>query len=132
MQAGDRAWATTLVWGRNRPSEGPATDAAALESALDLGRLGVTMVRAEIATKTGHDLGLDTAMEDTTFTVGSLSVAHVHPLPAVGAVEPGLGVRGSLAIVDDDLEARYGTRTPLGVMAYLQLQPPRMRGHGGH
>lgn len=32
-----------------------------------------------------------------------------------------------MAVIDEDLESRYGTQYPLGVMPYVQLQPEIMR-----
>jgi hypothetical protein len=118
-------WMTTAAWGRNVPDHGPATDALLVESAVDLDRLGVTFARAEYVVKTGHDFGLADAMAEETFPVGAFSLGHVQPLPAVSGVEAGIGVRGSLDVVGDDLAMRYGTHTPYGVMAYVQVQPAK-------
>lgn len=119
-----RSFTATAAFGHNQASEGPVTHAAVAEAALDLARHGTTFVRAEYALKDGRDFGL--AMEDATFDLGQLSVGHVHPIAQVGGVQTALGVRGSIGLVDQELEARYGTRTPLGVMAFVQLVPAAM------
>jgi len=118
---------STLAWGRNTPSSGPATDSVLAETVLDLGHLGATFARAEYVRKTGHDLALDPAMEDTTFDVGMLSLGHTHPILREGGLETALGIRGSAGMIDADLEGRYGTRYPLGVMAFVEIQPQVMR-----
>jgi hypothetical protein len=64
--------------------------------------------------------------QDATFMVSSLVLGHVHALPHFASVEPALGVRVSANVVDAALESRYGTRVPLGVMAYLRLAPMKM------
>ena len=46
--------------------------------------------------------------------MSSAAVGHVHALP------------GIQALVDQRLESRYGTRFPLGVMAYVRLAPGPM------
>lgn len=124
---GRRLWTSTLAWGRNTPTEGPATDSLLAETVLDLHHLGATFVRAEYVAKTGHDLALDPALDDAKFGVGMLSLGHTHPVLREGGFETALGVRGSAGIIDDDLQSRYGTRFPLGVMAYVQLQPQIMQ-----
>ena len=119
-----QGWMATAAWGRNVPEHGPATDSLLVESALELIDLGTTFARAEYVVKTGHDFGL--AMEEAELPLANLSIGHVHPVRTIAGVETGLGARASLGIVDDDLEARYGTRTPYGAMIYLQVQPTPM------
>lgn len=126
--AADGSWTSTIAWGRNIPSEGPATDSVIAESAVDLGHLGTTFGRLEYVMKTGHDFDMPTTMAELELPVGSASLGHTHPIVRVGDAEAALGIRGSIAVVNDDLVDRYGTRTPLGVMAYVQLQPAAM-GH---
>jgi hypothetical protein len=120
-------WTSTLGWGRNTPSSGPATDAVLAESVLDLDRLGATFARAEYVRKSGRDLALDPAMEDEVFGIATVSLGHTHPVLREGGLETALGVRGSAGVIDAELEPRYGTRFPLGVMAYVQIQPQAMQ-----
>jgi hypothetical protein len=120
---GGRSWATTAVLGINQHTEGDTTHGALLETSLDLGRLGITFARLEQLAKGAEDFGMP---QDATFMVGSLVVGHVHALPRLASIEPALGVRVSANLVDEDLESRYGTRFPLGVMAYLRLAPMKM------
>ncbi len=124
-------WTSTLGWGRNTPSSGPATDAVFAESMHDLDRLGSTYARAEYVVKTGHDLALDPAMEDETFRIAMLSIGYAYPVLREGGLEASLGVRGSAGAFEAELERRYGTRFPLGVMAYVQIQPQRMQHRPG-
>jgi hypothetical protein len=123
---GRATWTSALVWGHNVPSEGPATGSLVAETALAHPRLGTTFARVELVEKTGHDFDLE-MLEDEILPVGSLALGHVHPLPALGPLEPGLGLRGAVGLVDADLAAaRYGRRTVWGGMLYLQLQPARL------
>ncbi len=121
-----RYWTSTAAVGVNSPSEGPATPAVLAESALDLGHLGVTFVRAEYLVKTGHDFDFPEPMSHVELPIAALSLGHVHPIAEVAGTETALGIRGSVAYVPDELEARYGNRAPLGVMGYVQIQPTLM------
>lgn len=123
----ERRLLATAAWGRNTPSKGPATDGVLAEAALDLAQLGTTFLRAEYVVKTGKELALDPAMDDQAFRSGVFSLGHTHPILHAGGVETSLGLRGNVAVIDSDLEAKYGTRFPLGVMAYVQLQPEAMK-----
>jgi hypothetical protein len=118
-----RSWATTAVLGINQHPDGDPTYGALVESSLDLGHLGITFARLEQLAKGAEDFGMP---QDATFTLSSLVLGHVHPLPHFASVEPALGVRVSANLVDAALESRYGTRFPLGVMAYLRLAPMKM------
>jgi hypothetical protein len=120
------SWTSTVTWGRNMPSNGPATNSALAETAVDLSHLGTTFGRVEYVVKTGHDFELPAMMTDVTLPLGEVSLGHVHPVARVGDAEAAIGVLGSIAVVDDQLVDRYGTRTPLGVMAYVQLMPAAM------
>jgi hypothetical protein len=118
-----RSWATTAALGINQPQDGDLTHAALVETSLDLHRLGVTFLRLEHLRKGAEDFGLVT---DATFAISSAVIGHLHALPNVASIEPALGVRVSVNLVDDALESRYGTRVPFGAMAYLRLAPAKM------
>jgi hypothetical protein len=122
-------WATSLVWGRNDPDDDEATDSVLLESALDLGKLGVTFGRAEYVVKTGHEFAFPEAMEDVRLPIGSFVLGHLHNFDEIASMVPGIGVRGSINVIADDLEPRYGTKLPFGVMVYLRLAPGPMKRH---
>lgn len=121
---GGRSFTSTVVIGHNDPSAGPVTHGLLAETALDLRRYGTTFARAEYVLKAGEDFELP--MEEATLPLGQISIGHVHPITQLGDVETALGVRGSVGIVDEQLENRYGTRAPLGVMAFVQLVPATM------
>lgn len=121
-----RSWATTAIWGRNMPSSGDASDSLLLESALDLGKWGVTFARAELVMKQGHDFGLMGDLEEEFLPVASFALGHLHNFTAVASFVPGIGIRGSLNVVDSELESRYGTRVPLGIMVFVHVAPAAM------
>ena len=121
-----RHWTSTAAFGFNMPSEGITTRAFLAESALDLGHLGTTFVRAEYLIKSGEEFDFPEPMADVDLPITAVALGHVHPVAEVAGTETALGIRGSVAYAPAELEARYGTRTPVGVMAYLQIQPTMM------
>jgi hypothetical protein len=118
--------ATTLVFGQNIPSEGPATPAFLLESTWSPNPRHSVFGRAEYVRKTGHDLVLPEELEHTAFSTGMLGLGYVVHLDPVASLVPGVGVRGSLGLVEAALEPFYGTRLPLGAMVFMQLRPAPM------
>lgn len=67
------------------------------------------------------------APRDRLFGVGSVALGLGYAFPAVLDVVASLGVRGSLALVGDDLRATYGGGVQYGGVAYLQIRPAEMR-----
>lgn len=120
-----------VVWGRNIPSEGVATDAVLAEAAAEFGAPGTVFTRAELAVKTGHDLALPEEMEEETFPVGSLVAGYLYDFDPMAGITPGIGVRGSVNVIEDELASFYGTNTPLGIMVFARLEPKAMDS-GGH
>ncbi|HKE16410.1 MAG TPA: hypothetical protein VKB80_16170 [Kofleriaceae bacterium] len=124
--------ATTAVWGHNIPSDGDATDAGLLESTAELGAAGTVFGRAEVVVKAGHDLALAPEMAEDTFAVGSLVLGYLHDFGAVGGLVPGIGARGALNLIGDDLAAVYGTHVPVGAMVFVRIEPAAMEHGDGH
>jgi hypothetical protein len=124
-------WATTAVFGRNVEGEHGGSNAALLETNLDLDGLNVVFGRVEYVQKTGHDLVLPEALEEERFGVASLSLGYLRNLGPLGPVLPGVGVRAAVNLVPAGLEPTYGSRTPVGGMIYLRLASAPMQ-HGGH
>jgi hypothetical protein len=117
------SWDTTLAWGRNDHDPGPTDDGGLLETSVDLGSWGVTFLRGELVRKRGDDFGLEGGAAETALPVGSLVGGHVHPVLSLAGLEGRIGACGAVNFVGDDLESRYGTRTPVGFMIYLQVLP---------
>ena len=126
---GDHAVGATLAVGRNLPSTGPSTSAALVEGTLAAGAGITTFARTELLTKTGADLALAAANAERTFGMMAVSLGAVYELPEVSGVVVGLGARGTINIIGTDLEATYGTRTPLGAFVYVELHPSAMEMH---
>lgn len=116
--------------GRNDPSMGPSTTAGLGEAAWMLRSEHTIFTRAELLSKTGHDLALPPAMADDTFGMASFSLGYVYDASWLGDVVPGVGVVATVDAIGADLEPFYGTRTPWGGMVFVRLRPPEMNMHG--
>jgi hypothetical protein len=127
---GDANWATTAVLGQNRPEEDPATLSLLVESSLWMGP-NVFFGRAEFVEKTAHDFALEALPGTTPLPVSSFVLGYARRFGPFLGVAPALGVRGSVGVVGEALEALYGTPLPLGGMVYLWVSPRQMP-HAGH
>jgi hypothetical protein len=96
-----------------------------VESEADLGR-DIVFGRIEFAQKTGRDLVLPDEYERRHFHLGSVSLGYARELEAIGSLNLGFGVVGSLDVIGDDLAPYYGTRLPVGGMVFVRLRPARM------
>jgi hypothetical protein len=121
--------AVLLAWGRNvTPGHGHG-DSVLGEGTIDLDGHHVLFGRAEYVEKTAHDLAVAPGSDDVRFAVGQLGLGYLYRLGPLLGVVPGLGATGAIGLLDADLRPAYGTRTPLGGMIFLALQPPPLGGH---
>jgi hypothetical protein len=117
--------ATTLAWGRNVEEHIPVpTDSVILESTLDPTNPLLVYGRLSRDVKTAEDLVVDGFDDDETFDLYTASAGLALLFPIGDHVETGFGVRGNVSLLPNDLEPIYGTRTPAGLFAYVQLRPP--------
>jgi hypothetical protein len=119
------------VFGRNMPAVDGATNSVGVESTLDWGPSSL-LARAEFIHKTGHDLALGAAEEDTVFPVGALAAGYVWSFGPFAGVSPGIGVRGAINFVPAGLQPFYGTPTAVGGMVFIRLRPAEMSHGSGH
>src|SRR5205807_8168913 len=112
-------------WGRNF-EHGSAQDSALIEALLDLDGKNVPFARLEWVQKTGADLVVADRPQQR-FDVWQASLGVVHRFAALGPVVPSLGARLNVGLVPAALQAEYGSRTPLGALIFVALQPPRMK-----
>ncbi len=116
-------WATTFAYGRNIGDHAGNTNAFLLETNLDLDGTNVLFGRAEIVEKTDHDLVLGDELHGSTFTVTSLALGFLRKLGQWHGVEAGIGVRGAIHALPGRLERFYGSRYPVGGMAFARIAP---------
>jgi hypothetical protein len=129
-----RSWSATAVWGRNDPSEGPATDALLAEGVVEVDPMHTVFGRFEALRKSGRDLALDPTLDDETFGIASLSLGYIYNFTRMQGQDIGLGLRLTANFLDADLEDAYGGRVVFGVMLFLRLRPTGSteEGAGGH
>jgi len=123
-------WATTAVFGHNEFSSEPTTNAALLESNLEIDR-NTIFGRVELVQRTGHDLVLAPPDAETVFSAGVLEFGYVRDLPPLGPISLGIGAVGAAYLLPAGLQPYYGTRVPLSGMVFLRLRPAEAV-HSGH
>ena len=116
-------WSATALWGRNDPSEGPATDAYLGEANVEIDRVHAVFGRVEHVRKSGHDLALGSALEAETFGVLSLSVGYLFTFTRLQDQEIALGLRVTANLLEPDLEEFYGDPVEWGFVLFLRLRP---------
>jgi hypothetical protein len=113
--AGGRSWSATIAWGHKNPSEGPATDAFALEATFAPAQDWQVFTRAEwIETP---ELGED---HHDVHEVGKLSLGLLREFPITQHVRLGLGALYSLNEIDAELRPSYGG-SPHGAMVFVRF-----------
>jgi hypothetical protein len=130
-------WASALVYGANqrRPHGGPAGDwehSVILESNLQLDAANTVFGRVEYVRKAGDDLALPAPLTEQEFDVGALSFGYVRELARFGGATAGVGARGAINFVPEDLEGEYGSRTPMGLALFVRVRPALLEGVGPH
>ncbi|MFL5460498.1 MAG: hypothetical protein ACJ8AY_07405, partial [Gemmatimonadales bacterium] len=128
-------WASALVYGANqrRPHGGSAGDwehSVILESNLQLDAANTVFGRLEYVRKAGDELALPVALTEQTFDVGALSFGYVREWARFGGATLGVGARGAINFVPEDLEGEYGSRTPVGVAVFVRVRPALLEGAG--
>jgi hypothetical protein len=125
-------WATTFVYGWDRVEGEEGSHSALLESEALLDQHNTVFGRFELVQKSAHHLNVFTVPHDHRFNVSAASVGYIRELARGAGVTVGLGARGTVNILSRELEASYGSRTPLGAMVFLRVRPHHSDGHEGH
>jgi len=124
-QRGEGAWSTALIWGANVPTAtGKALHSVLFETNLDLDSKNTIFGRAEYSARTAEELDLVGSIDDE-IAVGRVGVGVARRVAVISGLTGWLGLRGSVALLPGQLEVFYGSRSPLGFTAYLQVRPPR-------
>jgi len=119
--AGSGEWSTALVYGADLPAgAGHPLNSLLVETSLELGRNAV-FERAEYVRRTAADLALVGSVSRE-LNIGNVSAGYARELCGRG-VSCALGVLGTLYLVPAELELFYGSRMPVGILAYLELRP---------
>ena len=119
--AGSGEWSAALVYGADLPAAaGHPLNSLLVATSLELGRNAV-FGRAEYVRRTAADLALVGSVSRE-LNIGDVSAGYARELCGRG-VSCALGVLGTLYLVPAELALFYGSRTPVGILAYLELRP---------
>jgi hypothetical protein len=77
-------------------------------------------------------LALPAPLTEQEFDVGALSFGYVRELARFGGATAGIGARGAINFVPEDLKGEYGSRTPLGLAVFVRVRPELLEGVGPH
>ncbi len=122
-------WSSSLILGANKHGgESRWTVAALVESEAILNRRNTLFGRAEFVQKSTEDLVLPTTGPNAVpagevFNVGAVSLGYIRELGRGLGGTLGLGLRGTVSLVQGELEPFYGSRTPLGAFVFLRFRP---------
>jgi hypothetical protein len=130
-------WATSFVLGANRHGDGEHgwTRALLAETELIADRRNTFFGRVERVEKNGEELQLPGFTDHDLFNVTALNLGYIRELAGARGMTLGLGARGNVGFVPEEMEAAYGSRTPAGFAVFLRLRPVLNRGAtggGGH
>jgi len=124
------SWSTTFVYGADLPAgAGHPLNTLLLESTLELDDADAVYARAEYVRRTAADLALVGSVSRE-LDIGAVSLGYERGLWRSALVATGLGARGTVNFVLEELRLFYGSRTPVGLMAYLQVRPNTDRRKG--
>ncbi len=130
-----RNWASTLAWGWKHDG-GRATSFGLAETGYDLSTRDTVYGRAELGTKTPHDLSIHGLTDP--LGMGKLQAGYQRDLGAWRGWETALGTSLSASVPSAFLAPRYGARVTWGGAVFLQLlTAPMAMGapldpHAGH
>lgn len=132
----DGQWASTFIWGANKPSTAPGrSHSFLLESEAILDRSNTLFGRTELVQKSAEDLVLDTPTltkggvllpgfpRTQEFNVETAQLGYIREVARTHWATIGLGAAGTLNFVPAPLEPYYGSRAPVGIFVFLRLRP---------
>lgn len=114
------SWQTTFAWGRNAPSQGDATDAFLLESAVRMGQTHTFFARAE-RTEKNELFPAGETLAGVTFRVGRLTLGYVYDFLRDGHYKIGVGGLVSRYSLPSELELSYGNPTSFMLFARVKI-----------
>jgi hypothetical protein len=130
-------WASAIVYGANKHV---ATDEVShgfehsllVETNAQFDDRNSIFGRAEWVQKSAQELVVPNVDPETIFDLAAMVLGYVHEVAQYGGASLGLGARGSINFIPEDLRSTYGTRTPLGVAVYARIRPALLQlAHAG-
>ncbi|HTL05560.1 MAG TPA: hypothetical protein VL241_07410 [Gemmatimonadales bacterium] len=118
---GSGRWATSLVFGANRPEDSTAwARSVLLESEAVFDHANTLFGRIEWVEKSREDLALPPGPR---LALGALSLGYLRDVVRAKGWTLGLGLRGAVGLVPAAIGSAYGTRYPRGVTLFLRIRP---------
>lgn len=119
--AQDAGLASTVSVGERITSSGASAASLMAESYWNIDGHNALFGRLELTQKTAGELVLDMPSHRT-YAVGTVATGYVYYFGPFVSFAPGIGVRGSITPLAEELLPYYGTRVPVGVMVFGQLR----------
>ena len=116
-------WSSAFIWGANIPTDTRRVlNTALVETDIELDERNAIFGRAEYVTRTADELSLVGSVSEDV-PVGSLVLGYARRVGQFRGLRAWLGGRGDVEFVPEQLRLFYGSRTPTGVLVYLQIKP---------
>lgn len=116
-------WSSAFVYGADlRDGASHPLNSLLVESTLELDRANAVFARAEYVRRTAEDLALTGSIPEEV-DIGAVAAGYARRVATRARMEAVIGLRGTMRFVPAELELFYGSRTPVGVLAYLELRP---------
>lgn len=115
---GERHWAATLAWGRNRNRPGPILDGVLLEGAASRGK-NTVFARGEYAEK-NELFDHDDPRHGSVYEAGVIEAGYRYDFWRAGPVRTGLGVLGTISVVPSSIQDVYGDN-PVSWMLFTRI-----------
>jgi hypothetical protein len=117
---------TTILGANSRPNASGMSRSLLAESQWMIDSRNALFARLESVQKNAEDLLLPSPLAllvgNMLFDVRSVSLGYVHELMRVGGATIGIGAAASVNFVPSALESLYGSRTPVGGMAFVRVR----------
>lgn len=117
------SWSAALVYGVNTHRGIDPSNSVTVESSLDPDPRNSLFGRVEYVNKTAEDLVLAGIPSDRRFNLSNVALGYVRKLASGSGLEMGIGVRGAINFVPASLKNVYGSRSPMGLAAYIRIRP---------
>jgi hypothetical protein len=130
-------WASVLIYGANQDIGSGALAAGydqslVFESNVQFDDRNGVFGRLEWVEKNADELVVSGFPAGRRFDVGEIVAGYVREVGVIDGATLGVGVRGAIDILPEDLQPTYGTRMPGSIAVYGRLRPALLqRAHDG-
>jgi hypothetical protein len=122
-------WSTALIYGATLPAGARRPlNTLLLESSVELDAANAVFARAEYVRRTAVELSLVGSVSRE-LDIGAVSLGYTRTAIRRRGVTVALGGRGHTYVVPAELVPFYGSRAPLGALAFVRLRPATAPAH---